>query len=77
MSLSYQSIAKHPKCFQNLTGLSLKEFCDMVKKISPSYLKWESGKKSSGRRSGFISLEDKLLCLMMYYRTYIHKFTHK
>jgi hypothetical protein len=71
MSLTYQSIAKHPKCFQKLTGLSLKEFSDMVEKVRPAYLKWESQKKSSGRCSGFVGLEDKLLCLMMYYRTYI------
>jgi hypothetical protein len=71
MSLTYQSISKHPKCFQKVTGLSLKEFGGMVEKVRPAYLKRESQKKSSGRRSGFVSLEDKLLCLMMYYRTYI------
>ena len=71
MSLSYQSIAKHPKCFQKLTGLSVQEFAEMVDKVRPAYLKWEDKKKASGRPSGFASLEDKLLCMMMYYRTYI------
>jgi len=71
MSLSYQSIAKHPKCFQKLTGLSVQEFAEMVDKVRPAYLKWEDKKKASGRPSGFASLEDKLLCMMMYYRTYM------
>ena len=71
MSLSYPSIAKHPKCFQKLTGLSVQEFAEMVDKVRPAYLKWEDKKKASGRPSGFASLEDKLLCMMMYYRTYM------
>ena len=71
MSLSYQSIAEHPRCFQKLVGISINEFTEMLEKVRPAYLKWESKKKSSGRPSGFIGLEDKLLCLMMYYRTYI------
>jgi hypothetical protein len=71
MSLSYRSLSKSPRCFQKLTGLSLREFADMVEKVRPVYSKWEQQKKSLGRPSGFASLEDKVLCLMMYYRTYI------
>ena len=71
MSLSYESIAKRPQCFQKLTGLSIKEFTEMFEKVRPVYLKWEDKKKASGRPSGFAGLEDKLLCLIMYYRTYI------
>ena len=70
-SLTYQSLSKHPRCFQNLTGLSLQEFVGMREKVRPAYLIWEGKKKGSGRPSGFVSFEDKLLCLMMYYRTYI------
>lgn len=71
MSLSYKSISGHSKNFQDLTGLSLKEFSFMVEKVRPDYLDHESKKQVSGRPSGFSSLEDKLLCLLMYYRTYI------
>jgi transposase len=71
MSLTYQSLSKKPKCLQKLTGLSLKEFGQLVEAVRPAYLKWESSKKVSGRPSGFSSLEDKLLCQMMYYRTYV------
>jgi hypothetical protein len=65
MSLSYESIAKRPQCFQKLTGLSIKEFTEMFEKVRPVYLKWEDKKKASGRPSGFAGLEDKLLCLII------------
>ena len=71
MSLSYQSLVKQPYCFQKLTGLSIKEFTEMTEKVRSVYAKWEGNKKTLGRPSGFRSLEDKLLCLMMYYRTYV------
>lgn len=71
MSLSYSSLSKHPQSFQKLVGLSLQEFKIVVEKVRPLYLKWEAKKKASGRPSGFTTVEDKLLCLMMYYRTYI------
>ena len=71
MSLPYQSLVKHPYCFQKLTGLSIKEFTEMAEKVRPVYVKWEGIKKIPGTPSGFRSLEDKLLCLIMYYRTYV------
>lgn len=70
-SLTYLTLSKHPKCFQNLTGLSLKEFAELKEKVKPGYLQWEGRKKGAGRPSGFKGLEDKLLCLMMYYGTYM------
>lgn len=70
-SLSYKSIIQRPRCFKNLTGLSVEEFGVMRDKVKPLYKQWESKKKRHGRSSGFESLEDKLLCLLMYYRTYI------
>ena len=71
MALTYKSISHHPKNFQDLIGLTLEEFNKMAKKVRPLYIKWESKKKEVGRPSGFATIEDKLLCLMMYYRTYI------
>ena len=47
-SLTYQSLSKHPRCFQNLTGLSLQEFAGMREKVRPAYLIWEGKKKGSG-----------------------------
>ena len=47
----------------------------MTKKVRPLYIKWENKKKSAGRNSGFSVLEDKLLCLMLYYKNYVtHNF---
>ena len=43
----------------------------MTEKVRSVYVKWEGNKKTLGRPSGFRSLEDKLLCLIMYYRTYV------
>ena len=72
MSLTYRSLSKTPRCFEKLSGLCLRDFRDMVEKVRPVYLKWEEEKKArAGRPSVFGSLEDKLLCLMLYYRTYI------
>lgn len=71
MSLTYQSISKHPVCFRSLTGVTLSEFIQIVDKVRPLYTGVEKLKKISGRPSGFKSLEDKILCLILYYRTYI------
>ena len=71
MSLRYKSLSHHSKNFQDLTGLTLKEFSLMIEKVRPSYLHHERKKQVLGRPSGFASLEDKLLCLLIYYRTYI------
>jgi hypothetical protein len=71
MSLSYKSLSKSPKCFQKITGLSVSEFIMILEEVRPLYRRWEQGKKAFGRPSGFSGLEDKLLCLIMYYRTYV------
>lgn len=71
MSLSYKELQKRPRTFQSLTGLSIEEFQKIVIKVRCTYEKMLSKKKADGRPSGFKSLEDKLLCLVMYYRTYI------
>lgn len=71
MSLSYKKLQGKPRYFHHLTGLSIEEFQKVVQEIRPNYEKWELSKKSHGRSSHFESLEDQVLCLMMYYRTYI------
>lgn len=71
MTLTYNSLSQHSKNFQDLTGLTLKEFSLMIEKVRPDYLHYERKKQVSGRPSGFANLEDKLLCLLIYYRTYI------
>lgn len=77
MSLNFEFLVKRPRTFLKLTGVSIDQFKDIVKVINPIYKKEVIKKKkdSSGRKSHLSTLEDKLLCLFMYYRCYItHEF---
>lgn len=76
MSLSYQRLRNKPFIFHRLTGVKLEEFQVICSRVKPRWQeKIESQKKCHGRRSALNSLEDKLLALFIYYRTYItHEF---
>ncbi|WP_406829725.1 transposase family protein [Wolbachia endosymbiont (group A) of Trypoxylon clavicerum] len=66
---------KHPRNFRNITGLSIEEFEKVVEKVRSGWKKLEKQKKCHGRRSKLPTLEDKLFCVILYYRTYItHRF---
>lgn len=76
MSIKYKNLIKKPRVFESLTGVGVKEFKEIVSKVRPM---WEievlDQKKSLGRPSHLESLEDKLLCVFIYYRTYVtHEF---
>jgi hypothetical protein len=71
MALSYEKLKKRSSDFKNLTGLTVEEFTIVVEKTRPEYKKWEETKKGPGRHSKFRTLEDKILGLLIYYRTYI------
>ncbi len=72
--MSYKEIVKRPHTLRQLTGMSAEEFQEVVEKIRPGWEKLEK-KKCYGRKSHIESLEDKVLCLLIYYRTYItHQF---
>lgn len=74
MSLSYKKIQGHKYNFVQLTGLSIEEFDKIVELVRPLSAV-ESKKKIAGRKSPLETLEDKVLCLLIYYRTYItHSF---
>ena len=67
----YSKLIKNPKIFKRLTGLTNSEFLIIIKKLNPLWTKkYEKGKKVSGRPQGLISIENYLLCLLLYYRTY-------
>ncbi|MDV6248897.1 transposase family protein [Wolbachia endosymbiont of Zaprionus taronus] len=75
MSFSYYNIKKHPRNFRNITGLTIEEFEKVVEKMRYGWEKLEKQKKCHGRRSKLPTLEDKLFCVILYYRTYItHRF---
>lgn len=76
MSLTYLNLSKRPQVFKRLTGMTLLEFREIANRIHPL---WESSveslKKPQGRVSVLKTLEDKLMALLIYYRTYItHEF---
>ena len=71
MHLTYQGLSKRPLSFIRMTGLTIQEFKELVNKIAPSYQQIEESKLCHGRNSRLVTLEDKLLCVLIYYRTYI------
>jgi len=75
MGLNYDNLKKHPRNFRDVTGLKVEEFEKIVEKVSPEWKKMEKQKKRHGRMSNLPTLEDKILCVILYYRTYItHRF---
>lgn len=67
----YSKLISKPQVFIKLTGLTNKEFSKLIVKLKPLWdTKFENKKKKSGRPQGLISLENYLLCLLFYYRTY-------
>lgn len=75
MALTYGKIAHKPKIFLRLTGVTVKNFQQIISNISEGWTKIESKKKSHGRTSNLATLTDKILALLIYYRTYItHEF---
>ncbi len=75
MSFSYYNMKKHPRSFRNITGLTIEEFEKVVEKVRSGWERLEKQKKCHGRRSQLPTLEDKLFCVILYYRTYItHRF---
>jgi Helix-turn-helix of DDE superfamily endonuclease len=76
MSLSYKRLSKRPLIFLRLAGVKLPEFVGICQRIKPL---WEEAVEKKKRRHGrsrcLKTLEDRVLALLMYYRTYItHEF---
>ena len=71
MHLTYARISKYPYNFRRITGLSIETFEQLVLKVRPLFEELASSKLRHGRMSHLPTLEDKLLCVLMYYRTYI------
>ena len=71
MAIDFKGLCKRPHIFRQLSGLTVIEFQEVVKKLSPGWEKIVEQKKSHGRNSHVATLEDKVLCVLIYYRTYI------
>lgn len=72
MACNFKRLFKKPKAFLRITGVSIEEFEIIVQKATPLWKKKiENVKIVSGRPYGLGSLENHLLCLLIYYRTYL------
>lgn len=76
---SYNRLSMRPEMFKSFTGLEVSEFDSLRSKIESRYQEYERRRLSRGdRKRDFgagrpfkLSLEDRLLMLLMYYRTYV------
>lgn len=67
----YSKISKKPLIFKRITGISIQQFTYIKEKLKPLFhKKYVKKKKVSGRPYGISSIENQLLCLLIYYRTY-------
>ena len=71
-------LKKNAQMFRRLTGISVKKFEELVLEIIPIYEEWNKKRLKNRKRkreigggnSHKLCLEDRLLLLLMYYRTY-------
>ncbi len=70
MSLNFSKLSKSPKNFLHLTGVKIEEFKELVERVRPGWVLIQKAKKCDGRTSQLPTIEDQILCTLLYYRTY-------
>ena len=68
--ITFKKASQRESLFIRLTGLKIADFLHLVELIKSDWEKFEASKKCHGRNYKIKTLEDKMLCLLMYYRTY-------
>jgi len=71
MHLTYEKLIKRSLSFKRISGLRIEEFNRLVTRIEPSFQQLEANKLRQGRTCHLPTLEDKLLCVLIYYCSYI------
>jgi hypothetical protein len=71
MSISYKKLVNKARVFQKLSGLEVKDFEIIAKKLEPKWEELQESKKRDGRPSKLDGLRDILLATLIYYRTYV------
>ena len=71
MSLRYTKIVTHPKVFLRLFGVNSVQFNEICTKVTPLWKRQVLGKYKRPGRNFALSLEDMILMLLLYYRSYI------
>lgn len=70
MSLRYTKIIKYPRVFIRLFGVKPSEFNEILAKVRPKWEQQVLGKYKRPGRNFALSLEDMILMLLLYYRSY-------
>jgi len=76
--LTYKKLQRKPKHFQSFTGITVAQFDEILKALRPVYGDYEQARllrpdrkrKIGGGRKFSLSLEDRLLVTLMYFRLY-------
>lgn len=72
MLLNYDKLSEHRRIFKKLTGLSLDEFAHLLQQVKRSL---DKAFRHMGRGRKINTHHDRLLLLMVYYRSYVtHEF---
>ena len=71
MSISYNKIKKKPTTFNSLFGVSVSQFEEILLKTTPAWNKRVLSKYKRPGRPYDHPLEDMILMLLLYYRSYI------
>ncbi len=70
MTVSYNKISKHPKIFLRLLGVTREEFEIVVTKLEPQWQQKVINKYKRPGRNYKLSIQQMLMILLLYYRTY-------
>ena len=76
--MTYEKLQGKPKHFQSFTGITVAQFAEIMNALRPIYGKYEEERlqrpdrkrKIGGGRKFSLSLEDRLLVTLMYFRLY-------
>ena len=71
MSLRYKKIVTHPTVFLRLFGVTAVQFTEILQKVTPLWERKVLGKYKRPGRNFTLSLEDMILMILLYYRSYV------
>ncbi len=77
--LTYEKLQRKPKQFQAFTGVTLAQFAEILKALRPVYAAYEKERltrierkrKIGGGRNFNLTLENRLMVTLMYFRLYV------
>ena len=70
MSLTYQRLSKKPEVFLRASGITVALFEEVIEQLRPVWEKEIKGVYKRPGRNFKMSLEDIVLMMLIYYRTY-------